>query len=344
MLNTHRITAAATVVGAALCLLVSAQVSTAQLGALPRANARTQDKMVKVYGVGGRRGLESYQSGFLITEDGHFLTAWSYVLDTDTVTAVLNDGRRFDATLVGADPRLEIAVMKLEAEGLSFFALDEAVELTPGSPVLAFSNLYSIAVGNEPSSLLHGIVSAVTRLSARRGTYETPYDGPIYLLDAMTNNAGAAGGVLTDYEGRLAGILGKELRSADADIWINYALPINEVRDSVNAILAGESRPRSESSRRLPEESITLASLGLVLLPNVVPKTPPYVDQITPDSPAARAGLRPDDLIIIVSDRVIQSRSELEEELTYIDRLDAVTLTVQREQSIIEVRLAIEKP
>ncbi len=50
------------------------------------------------------------------------------------------------------------------------------------------------------------------------------YDGPIYVLDAMTNNAGAAGGALTDDQGRLVGVLGKELRNAQNNTWLNYAL------------------------------------------------------------------------------------------------------------------------
>ena len=75
--------------------------------------------------------------------------------------------------------------------------------------MLAFSNLYGVATGNEPASVLKGYVSAVTDLAARRGIFQTPYQGPVYVLDALTNNPGAAGGVLTDRRGQLAGILGK---------------------------------------------------------------------------------------------------------------------------------------
>jgi serine protease Do len=58
---------------------------------------QVQPRMVKIYGAGGPRGLEAYQSGFLISSDGHILTVWSYVLDADLITAVLDDGRRFTA-------------------------------------------------------------------------------------------------------------------------------------------------------------------------------------------------------------------------------------------------------
>ncbi|HEY1783940.1 MAG TPA: trypsin-like peptidase domain-containing protein, partial [Pirellulales bacterium] len=80
-----------------------------------------QPRMVKLYGAGGFEGLEAYQSGFLVSADGHILTAWSYVLDTDYLAVMLADGRKLEAKLVGADPRLEIAVLKIDAQSLDHF-------------------------------------------------------------------------------------------------------------------------------------------------------------------------------------------------------------------------------
>lgn len=302
-----------------------------------------QPRMVKIYGAGGIRGLEPYQSGFLISAEGHVLTAWSYVLDTDTITTVLDDGRRFNAELLGADPRIEIAVLKIDAAELPFFNLDEAVDLNAGSRVLAFSNVFAVAAGNEPVSVLHGSVAANTKLAARRGAYATAYQGSAYILDAMTNNPGAAGGALTDRRGRLAGVLGKELRNSLDNTWLNYAIPIPEIRSSIGEILAGNSRPlSSEPDRRRPIESANLASLGIVLIPNVVDKTPPYVDRILPSTPADEAGLMPDDLILFVNDRLVNSSNVLRDELLYIDRIDEVRLVIQRQQQLIEVSLFAE--
>src|SRR5581483_4493977 len=78
-------------------------------GDLPSAIAEVQPKIVKVFGAGGFRGLEPYQSGFLISADGRILTAWSYVLDTDDIRCTLADGRRVPARLLGADAQHEIA-------------------------------------------------------------------------------------------------------------------------------------------------------------------------------------------------------------------------------------------
>ncbi len=299
-----------------------------------------QPKMVKVYGAGGFRGLEPYQSGFLISAEGHVLTVWSYVLDTDFVTVVLDDGRRFKAEVLGADPRIEIAVLKIDAQELPYFQLDDAVEISTGARVLAFSNVFSVAAGSEPVSVLHGCVAASTKLSARRGAYATTYQGTAYLLDAMTNNPGAAGGALTDRRGQLAGVLGKELRNSLDNTWLNYAIPVTEVRTSVSEILAGNSRPLSrEPDRRRPVEAVTLAALGIVLVPNVVAKTPPYIDRLLPGSPAAQAQLQPDDLVLFINDRIINSSKTLTDELQYIDRIDEVRLVIQRQQQLIEVSL-----
>jgi serine protease Do len=323
-------------------ILLSAQAAAAQ-GSFADVVAQTQPKIVKIFGAGGLRGLEAYQSGFLIGGDGHILTVWSYVLDSDSVTVHLHDGRQFEATIVGMDPRTEIAILKIEAQNLPHFNLDEAVTLGGGARVLAFSNLYGVAFGNEAVSVLHGVVAAKTDLAARRGAFETNYRGPAYVLDAMTNNPGAPGGALTDHRGQLAGLLGKELRSSTSNIWLNYAIPIGELRTTVDEIIAGKFRPtpRGEDEKR-PKEHHTLASLGITLVPDFLPRTPPFVELVKPDSPADKAGIRTDDLILFVGDRVVSSYSLLVDELSFIDRLDPVRLVIQRGQELVEVELMPE--
>jgi len=296
-----------------------------------------QPKIVKIYGAGGL-GLESYQSGFLISADGHVLTAASTVLDTDTVTVVLDSGRRFVAKEVGIDPTLEIAVLKIEADELPYFNLAEAVPPLAGERVLAFSNLFGVATGNEAVSVQHGAISVVTRLAARRGVSATRYRGPVLVLDAMTNNPGAAGGALTDVQGRLLGMLGKELRSSLTNTWLNYALPAAELRPSVERILAGESTaaPPSELAR---EDAVDLYALGLVLMPEVLDRTPPYVDAVRPNSAAAAAGLRPDDLLVMVGRELVPSIRAVKGELARQQRGQPLQLTVSRGQELVDVTL-----
>src|SRR3990172_8769046 len=84
------------------CAAIVALAATSAARAADSLAAVARDvrpKMVKIYGAGGFRGLEAYQSGMLISAEGHVLTAWSYVLDSDDVAVVLDDGRRFTPQL-----------------------------------------------------------------------------------------------------------------------------------------------------------------------------------------------------------------------------------------------------
>jgi S1-C subfamily serine protease len=312
--------------------------------ALDESRSKTADvlnrvlpKMVKIYGAGGPQGLEAYQSGFLISPEGYVLTAYSYVLDTDYITVVLADGRKLEAQLLGADLRLEVAVLKLSATDLPYFDLAKAPQEKVGAGVLALSNLFNVALGDEPASVQHGIISTITKLDARRGVFETPYRGSVYVLDAKTNNPGSAGGALVNYNGELLGILGKELKNSRNDTWLNYAIPIAELRASVEAICAGKfvAQSVSDPDRKSPYP-LDLESLGIALIPDVLERTPPYVDYVYPDSPAEKAGVHPDDLIVLVGDRLVQSCKLLHADLECLDASDPVRITVLRGQELVE--------
>ena len=298
-----------------------------------------QARAVKIYGAGGLQGLAAYQSGMLISPEGHVLTVFSHVLDTDELHVTLGDGRRFEAKLLGADPRLEVAVLKIEASHLPCFDLAQAVEVEEGARVLAFSNMFGVAMGDEPVTVQHGTVAVKTQLEARQGVFETPYNGPVYVLDMTTNNPGAEGGLLVTWHGELVAMLGMELKNARNHTYLNYAVPISELRESVKLIREGKFVAQPEEAKKRPDRPITLAALGLGLVPDVVDRTPPYVDRVLSGSPAAAAGLKPDDLVVLVGDRLIQSCKALKDELERIDEADPVKLTVLRAGEMIEVTL-----
>ena len=307
---------------------------------LASAAASVQPKMVKIFGAGGIRGLEAYQSGFLISAEGHVLTVWSHVLDTDYLVAVLNDGQRFEAKVLGADPELELAVLKIDATELDYFALDQSTSAVRGARVMAFSNLYGVATGDEPASVQRGIVVAKTLLDARHGVFETPYRGPVYVVDAVTNNPGVQGGALTDHRGRLLGMLGKELRNAVNSTWLNYAIPIDELRASVDAIRAGKSRPQQRpAEERRPADGWKLADLGLLLVPDVLERTPPYVEDVRAGSPAAAAGVRRDDLVVFVGEQLVQSCRSFVDEIVRIEPEATVKLVLLRGQELVTVEI-----
>ena len=295
--------------------------------------------MVKLYGAGGAANLQAYQSGFFISNAGHILTCWSTVLDVDTVFAVTSDGGRYEAKVLGIDPNLEIAILATGQATNHFFDLTKSVDPPAGSRVLAFSNLYGIATGREMSSVQKGVVMARTELNARRGSFASIYQGTVLIIDAMTNNPGAAGGALTTIDGRLAGMLGKEMRDASANTWVNYAIPISQMRESIERIVSGKSIQRMAMTQRTVDRPTSLKALGVVLIPNVLVKTPAFVDQVQPDSVAAAAGLLNDDLILFVNSRRVPSQAALLEELTTIDRADKLVLLVQRGTELHELTL-----
>lgn len=333
---------------AIVCALFPAiHTAATQAASIQDAIHQVQPKMVKLYGAGGIRGMEAYQTGILISPDGHILTVFSHVLDVDAVTAVLADGRKFDAKLLGADPRLEIAVLKIDAADLPCFDLAKAAKAEAGDRILAFSNVFGAASGDEPVSVQKGTVSVVAQLDARRGAFETPYRGPVYVLDVTTNNSGAAGGALTASHGDFVGMLGKELRNALNNTWLNYAIPVDSLRRSAEEIRAGKfvAQRDAETTAKI-ERPLDLAMLGIALVPDVLERTPPYVDHVQPGSPADKAGIRPDDLILLVGDRLVQSCKAIAADFASIDEDDEVKLTLLRGQDMFEatLRRAAETP
>jgi S1-C subfamily serine protease len=328
---------------AVACLLAEVCGARASDGAasFTQVSRQVQPKIVKIYGAGGIKGLEHYQSGILISGKGHVLTVSSYVLDSDEVTVVLDDGRRFTAQQVAADPLTEIAVLKFDPGGddVPHFDLSAAVTADSGTRVLAFSNVFGIAAGEEPVSVLHGVVSAVAPLEARRGSYITNFHGNVYVVDASANNPGAAGGALTDSQGRLLGMLGKELRSNLTDTWLNYALPVAAFAPTVEDILAGRFTPADLKEVDRPANPLSLAALGIVLVPDVVSRTPPYVDRVVASSPAAAAGLRPDDLLVMIDSQVASSCRQAVHSIERLEHDATVRIGVLRGEQFIEVTL-----
>lgn len=299
-----------------------------------------QSKSVKIYGTGGFGGLDSYQSGFFITDQGHVLTSWSTVLDVSVARVITSDGKRYEATVVGSDPTTELAVLKVDIEGNDYFAINESLTVAPGTRVFACSNLFNIAAGQEPVSVQKGVVMALTQLSAKRGRLKTIYQGPILVLDAMTNNPGATGGAVVDIRGQVVGLLGKELKDEGAGIYMNYALPNSILAGSVKRILSGEvmtaERIRSAQPASDPH---TLSGIGITLVPDVLTKTPAYIDEIKENSAGKRSGILANDLVLLINNHRIDSQKSLREFLATINRNDSFTMLVQRGQELVQIEV-----
>lgn len=336
--------------GICLCMLLLVSIAAPAVAGAPARSSRetiaaVRPKMVKIFGAGGLQRLQAYSTGFLVSPQGHIVTVWSHVLDADSVTVVLDDGRKFEGKILGAEPPLDLAVLKIPVEDVPYFDLvTETATAGPGARVLGFSNMFKVATGDEPVSVVHGVVSAQTRLAARRGAYDIPYSGQVYIVDAMTNNSGAAGGVLTTRDGRLLAMIGKELRNSLSNTWVNYAMPIGDLKTAIEEIVAGRF---SSSSEKVEEAAAPMRfeplDFGFVTVPDVLVRTPAYIDEIIPDSAAARAGLRADDLILFVNDELIQSCKVLRTALGKLEAGDSMRLVVRRGGMLLTVEMPVER-
>lgn len=326
--------------GAAAVLVVAVAMAPAVADTPRQTITDAARKVVKIYGAGGLRGLEAYQTGILVSPQGHVLTVMSTVLDADEIDCVLDDGVRYRGTLLGADPVRQVAVINLDAADLPYFTLAEAEPVAVGTRVLALSNLFGVAVGDERVSVQHGVVAARVPLEARRGGYDVPFNGDVYIVDCTTNNPGSPGGGLVDWEGRLVGMLGKELRARTSGIWLSYAIPVTELSRSYQAILSGTGAPPPE------REAVAFdpRSLGIVLVPDLLDRTPPFIESVVAGSPAERAGLAPDDLVVAVEGRAVQSRGAFQKALGMLAEGDPVRMAIVREGRVVEFDLGPRPP
>lgn len=265
-------------------------------------------KVVKLYGSGGFQGLPAYGTGIVVSPDGYVLTVASHLLQTPDLRVHLYDGRRFEKVkVVVEEPALDVALLKIEnVKDLPYFDVAEATRAPlrkPGDWILAFSNEFEIATRDEPVSVEHGVIAAYSKLHGRKGIFEAPYTGDVYVIDAITNNPGAGGGAVTTRKGQLLGLIGKELRNTLTDTWVNYAVPIQVLATFVDKAKKGEYKPLAKKEPLTGQAGYH----GIVLVPNVVERTPPFVEEVLPNSPAARGGLRPDDLIVYIDGEQINS-------------------------------------
>ncbi len=304
---------------------------------------KTNQKMVKVFGAGGFSRLNNYGTGIIISPDGHILTVASQLLDTSELVVHLYDGQRLKAQVLAVEPELDAAIIKIRLEGkkieeptglnLAYFDFAEAAKrphAETGDWVLALTNTFEIALRDEPLSLQRGVVMAYTKLAGRRGVFEFPYTGDVYVVDAITNNPGAAGGALINRKGELLGVVGREIKNVLSDTWMNYAIPVSakvdiKIKETVKDKDGKDKDEEKTVTVTMPDfvtqgmqgkyRTVTRPKTvlgeggfhGIIFVPNILDRTPAYVEDVVPGSPAAKAGFRPDDLVSFVDGEPIAS-------------------------------------
>jgi S1-C subfamily serine protease len=237
--------------------------------------------------VGGPRRVEGGGSAVAVTADGFLLTSAHVVSGTDRGIATLVDGRELDIQIVGADPLSDLAVIRASGRDLAAAALGDASKLRVGQLVVAIGNPLGFA-----GSVTAGVVSAVGRsLPARSGSVTRLVENVIQ-TDASLH-PGNSGGALADSRGRVVGIntavVGPGLGQG-----LGLAVPINEATRRIVASLMRDGRVRraflgiAGGPRPLPPR--VAAAVGRQHGVEVV--------EVVPASPAAHAGIRPEDLIL----------------------------------------------
>lgn len=311
--------------------------------------ANQQSVIVKLFGA-GVGSLDSYGTGLLVSKEGHVLTVWNHLVSTGYLTAVTLDGKKFPVETLGTSSEYDVALLKLKTqpgESFPFVDLAQAVDPAPGSSILAFSNMFKVAAGNEPVTVVHGVIAAKIPLEATQGRWKFPVRSPVWLIDAITNNSGSAGGLLTDLEGRPVGLIGREIRHAASRQWVNYAVPLTTLKPVVETLLAGkkvDTKPKDgDSTAMLSDQDLTVR-YGLTLLPNVVERTPAYVDAVEPGSQAESGGFRRGDLIVLLGDTVVTGVSDVQRRMAEFRQGEKMVFTVNRDQELVTVELRAVTP
>lgn len=318
-------------------------------------------KLVKLFGAGGFRGLQSYGTGVIVSPDGYILTINSHILNTQDLRVHMADGTHYHAKVIAIEPELDVALVKigdnkLKVEELPYFDLVAAAKqplVEPGTGVLAFGNQFQIATRDEPMSVQRGVVASYSKLYGRIGIFEATYKGDVYVVDAITNNPGAAGGALTTRKGELLGLIGKELRNELTNTWINYAIPLNaritvtqadgkEATVSILDIVEKKEKYKPLTPGKKNEGPGVFT--GIMLVADPVERTPPYIEDVVPGSPADKAKLQPDDLIVYIDGVLVGDIHTFNEALSRYHPNQTVKLEIQRDRKLQTISLTLEKP
>ena len=272
-----------------------------------------------------RRGrAEGAGSGVAISSDGFMLTSAHVVAGGSGLSATFSDGRELSAEVVGSDALSDLAVVRVEARDLAPAQLGDADELRVGQLVVAIGSPMGLA-----GTVTAGVVSALGRsLPTQSGSAGRLVENVIQTDAAL--NPGNSGGALADGLGRVVGI-----NTAVAGIGLGLAVPINDATRRIISSLMKEGRVRRAyigivgGSRPLPPRIAT--RLGREKGIEVV--------EVVTGSPAGRAGLRAEDLIVAVDGEPLGDVGDLQR-LMVAERIgQGVEVEVVREGALIKLDL-----
>ncbi len=266
----------------------------------------------------GRREFESAGSGVIVdAAEGYILTNHHVVENADEITVTLVDNRSLDATVVGSDPGTDIAVLKVDSDGLTEMPLGDSETVRVGDFVLAIGN---------PFGLEHTVTSGIVSGLGRTGINPEGYED--FIQTDASINPGNSGGALVGFNGELVGINSAILSGNGGNIGIGFAIPVNMARSVMDQIISFGSVRRgllgvniaTINSEIAESYSLDATSGALITL-------------VADESAAENAGLQIGDVIVTVDAEPIEGAESLRNAIGLLRPGDSVEVGFIREGS-----------
>lgn len=257
-------------------------------------------------------------SGFIINANGQILTNAHVVDGADTVNVTLKDGQTFQGKVMGEDPVTDVAVVKIQADRLPALALGNSDQLKPGNAVVAIGN--PLGLDNTVTS---GIISATGRSVSDKRVAFLQTDAPI--------NPGNSGGPLLNSQGQVIGMNTAIIQGAQG---IGFAIPIDTAKRIADQLIASGKVEHAylgvEMVALTPEVKQMIngdPNSGL----NVQVDQGVLIAKIAPDSPAAKAGLKPGDVVEKVNGQAVTQPSVIQTLVEGTQVGNTLQMTVNRQ-------------
>lgn len=276
----------------------------------------SQERKVPVKGLG---------TGFVFRSDGYILTNNHVIEGAEEIKVTFKDGQQFNGKVVGKDPLTDIAVVKIDATNLPTIPLGDSDAARVGEFVIAIGNPYGLS-----HTVTTGVLSAKGRpISA--GDSGREYEN--FLQTDAAINPGNSGGPLLNLKGEVIGINTAILPYAQG---IGFAVPINMAKSILDQLISKGKVTRAWLGVYIQEVTPEIAEkFGLEKSKGAL------VSDITPDSPAERAGLTRGDIILKIDDKEIQSVSELQQTVRSHRPGDKVKVELWRDKKTMVVEVAL---
>ena len=274
-------------------------------------------------------------TGFILSEDGYIITNQHVVEGADTIKVALYNGESYDAELVGGDSSYDIAVLKIEAEGLQAVSVGDSDELQVGESVVAIGN----PLGELTWTMTNGIISALNR--------EINTDGSAQNIQTMiqTNaaiNSGNSGGPLFDMDGNVIGVTSAKYSGSTSSgtsiEGLGFAIPINDaLRVAYDLVEYGYVKT---AYLGIQIRDLTAEASGYYGLP-----VGPRVEIVEEGSCAEKAGVQVGDIITNFNGVAVESRNDLSAQLKKVNAGDTVEMVVYRSGEEVTLSVTLdEKP